>query len=100
MQNDPTLFIDSESDKNTGSENQEYFDSRTVKRKKVAKHRLEDIEAMLYYRIHVLAEIYTKQRTYEGLVEEVSNVGLKLQMEDQVITIPIVEIEDINILKL
>lgn len=34
MMNDPTLFIDSVSDKNQANENQEYFDSRTVKRKK------------------------------------------------------------------
>lgn len=98
--NDPTLFIDSVSDKKEGSENQDFFDSRTVSRKKVAKHRLEDIEAMLYYRIHVLAEIYTKNKTYEGIVQEVSDVGLKLQVENKVILIPMVEIEDINILKL
>lgn len=98
--NDPTLFIDSVSDKKEGSENQDFFDSRTVSRKKVAKHRLEDIEAMLYYRIHVLAEIYTKNKTYEGIVQEVSDVGLKLQVENKVILIPMIEIEDINILKL
>ncbi|MDE7161773.1 MAG: hypothetical protein K2N65_03325, partial [Anaeroplasmataceae bacterium] len=72
MINDPTLFIDSVSDKKEGNENQDFFDSRNVKRKKVAHHRLEDIEAMLYYRIHVLAEIYTKQGTFEGIVEEVN----------------------------
>lgn len=55
---------------------------------------------MLYYRIHVLAEIYTKQGTYEGIVEEVNELGLKLQMENELKVIPIVEIEDINILKL
>lgn len=100
MINDPTLFIDSVSDKSDGNENQEFFDSRTVSRKKVAKHRLEDIEAMLYYRIHVLAEVYTKERVYEGIVQEASELGLKLQMEDKTMMIPIVEIEDINILKL
>lgn len=98
--NDPTLFIDSVSDKKEGSENQDFFDSRTVSRKKVAKHRLEDIEAMLYYRIHVLAEIYTKNKAYEGIVQEVSDLGLKLQVENKVILIPMIEIEDINILKL
>ena len=100
MINDPTLFIDSVSDKRDGNENQDFFDSRNVKRKKIAHHRLEDIEAMLYYRIHVLAEIYTKQGTYEGIVEEVNELGLKLQMENELKVIPIVEIEDINILKL
>lgn len=100
MVNDPTLFIDSVSDKKEGNENQDFFDSRNVKRKKVAHHRLEDIEAMLYYRIHVLAEIYTKHGTYEGIVEEVNELGLKLQMDNELTLIPIVEIEDINILKL
>lgn len=100
MMNDPTLFIDSVSDKKEGSENQDFFDSRNVKRKKVAFHRLEDIEAMLYYRIYVLAEIYTKEATYEGIVEDVSDLGLKLRMENEIKLIPIVEIEDINILKL
>ncbi|MDE5714907.1 MAG: hypothetical protein K2I42_02125 [Anaeroplasmataceae bacterium] len=100
MENEPTLFIDSVSDKKDGSENQDFFDSRTIKRKKVAHHRLEDIEAMLYYRIHVLAEIYTKTAMLEGIVEEVSDLGLKLRMENGTKLIPIVEIEDINILKL
>lgn len=100
MTNDPTLFIDSVSDKKDGIENQDFFDSRNVTRKKVAYHRLEDIQAMLYYRIHVLAEIYTKNGTFEGIVEEVSDSGLKLQMENELKMIPIIEIEDINILKL
>lgn len=100
MVNDPTLFIDSVNDKKDGNENQDFFDSRNVKRKRVAHHRLEDIEAMLYYRIHVLAEIYTKIKTYEGIVEEVNELGLKLQTDSGIINIPIVEIEDINILKL
>lgn len=100
MNNDPTLFIDSVSDKRDGNENQEHFDSRNVTRKKVAHHRLEDIQAMLYYRIHILAEVYTKIATYEGIVEEVNELGLKLQTDNGLQMIPIVEIEDINILKL
>ena len=34
MINDPTLFIDSVSDKRDGNENQDFFDSRNVKRNK------------------------------------------------------------------
>ncbi len=98
--NDPLLFIDSVKEPKEANSNQEFYDSRVKSRKKVAKHRLEDIEAMLYYRIHVLAEIYTKTMTYEGVVKEVSEEGLRLQMENREIRIPIVEIEDINILKL
>lgn len=100
MNNDPTLFINSVSDKKDGNENQEFFDSRFSSKKKIALHRLEDIKAMLYYRIHVLAEIYTKNGVYEGIVEEVSDSGLKLQIENKLLNISIVEIENINILKL
>ena len=100
MQNEPTLFIESVSDKKDGKENQDFFDSRKTSRKKIAYHRLEDIKAMLYYRIHILVEIYTKSNKYEGIVEDVSELGLKLLMDDEIKLIPIVEIEDINILKL
>lgn len=98
--NDPLLFIDSVKDKNEASSNQEYYDSRIKSRKMVAKHRIDDIKAMLYYRIHVLAEIYTKTVTYEGVVKEVTEAGLRLQMENQEIMINLSDIEDINILKL
>lgn len=98
--NKPILFIDSVNEQKDGNENQEVYDSRNNKKKKHAKYRLEDIEAMLYYRIHVLSEVYTKSRTYEGIVEEVSDKGIVLLLEDKKINIPIIEIEDINILKL
>lgn len=100
MNNDPLLFIDSVKDEAKATSNQEFFDSRSTSRKKVARHRLEDIEAMLYYRIHVLAEIHTKDRIIEGIVTKVSEDGLVLQTEDKEIKIPIVDIVDINILKL
>lgn len=100
MNNDPLLFIDSVSDRNENLSNQEIYDSRIKTRKKVAKHRLEDIEAMLYYRIHVLAEVYTKTTHYEGIVKSLNNDGLKLKLENDEILIPIIDIEDINILKL
>lgn len=98
--NDPLLFIDSVADKVECSSNQEYFDSRVSNKKAKARYRLEDIEAMLYYRIHVLAEISTKTKKYEGLVLECNNDGLLLQLDNKKTTIPIHEIESINILKL
>lgn len=98
--NDPLLFIDSVTKHNTVSSNQETFDSRIKTRKHVAKHRIEDIEAMLYYRIHVLAEIYTKTATYEGVVLSVDKTGLRLQKENKIIEILLDDIENINILKL
>lgn len=101
MGNDPLLFIDSVKEHDDlNSSNQEIFDSRIKTRKVVARHRLEDIEAMLYYRINVLAEISTKTRYYEGIVINVSESGLKLKTQDSEILIPIIEIEDINILKI
>lgn len=97
--NGPLLFIDTISD-NVNSSNQEYFDSRIKSKRTKAKYRVEDIEAMLYYRIHVLAEIETKTTRYEGVVLECSDKGIKLQMDEKKMLIPIYEIEDINILKL
>lgn len=98
--NDPLLFIDSVIDKNDCNSNQVEFDSRQNSRKKIAKHRLDDIEAMLYYRIHVLAEIYTKHAKLEGVVKSVDDAGLVLQMANKEVIIPIIDIQDINILKL
>lgn len=97
--NGPLLFIDTISE-NVNSSNQEFFDSRIKSKKAKAKYRVEDIEAMLYYRIHVLAEIETKDKRYEGVVLECSEKGIELQMDEKKILIPIYEIEDINILKL
>lgn len=98
--NDPLLFIDSVTDKRECNSNQVEYDSRQNSRKKVAKHRLDDIEAMLYYRIHVLAEIYTKHQKLEGVVKSVDENGLILQMDNRIESIPIIDIQDINILKL
>lgn len=98
--NEPLLFIDSVQDKNDNTSNQEVYDSRIKTRKNVCKHRLLDIEAMLYYRIHVLAEVYTKDNIYEGVVLEVNEKGLRLQMDSKNILILIDDIENINILKL
>lgn len=98
--NEPLLFIDSVSDKRDCNSNQEEYDSRQNTRKKIAKHRLDDIEAMLYYRIHVLAEIYTKFEHLEGVVKSLDENGLVLQMDNKTRIVPIIDIQDINILKL
>ena len=98
--NNPLLFIQSVSDDNNINSNQEYYDSRIKSRKSVAKHRLEDIEAMLYYRINVLAEIKTKDNIIEGIVLECNEKGLRIQDDDKEVLVPINIIENINILKL
>lgn len=97
--NDPLLFIDSVMDKKDIESNQDFFDSRINKVKKKAKYRLDDIEAMLYYRINVRAEVYTKKERLEGIVIECSELGLTLKMDNTKRVIGISDIESINILK-
>lgn len=99
--NDPTLFVNSVTDKKDSNENQCVFDSRNKPvRKKVARYRLEDINAMLLYKINILCEIRTKQRVLEGVVSYVDDKYLQLIIDNKKINIDIDEIEDINILKL
>ncbi len=98
--NDPLLFIDSVNDKVEATSNQEVFDSRNKTAKDKAKYRLDDIEAMLYYRIRVVAEIYTKANKYEGLVLSCDKNGINLQTDEKNVFISLDEIEFINILKL
>ena len=68
MENEPLLYIQTVNDKKQNSSNQEYFDSRIPNKKKQCKYRLEDIKAMLFYRINVLAEVITKGNIYEVMV--------------------------------
>lgn len=101
MENDPLLFIDSvKKHDDLASSNQTIYDSRIKTRKEVAKHRLEDIKAMLYYRINVLAEIKTFNKLYEGIVTYVSIDGLRFKTATNDLLIPIKDIDDINILKI
>lgn len=99
MENDPLLFIQTVDDKKINTSNQEYFDSRRNTKKMHCKYRLEDIRAMLFYRINILAEITTKNNVYEGVVTDVFSDGLILQIDGENITIPLVDVIEINILK-
>jgi hypothetical protein len=100
MENDPLLFIDSVSDKKDANPNQESYDSRIGTKRNLYKHRLDDINAMLYYRINVLAEVTTRTGIVEGVVIDVKDEGLTLKKDGNEIVIPINSIKDINILKL
>ncbi|MBO5712456.1 MAG: hypothetical protein J6R47_06405 [Acholeplasmatales bacterium] len=100
MENDPLLFIDSVNDRKNTNSNQETYDSRVGIKKTLYKHRLDDIKAMLYYRINVLAEVTTRTGIVEGMVLEVKDEGLTLNNDGNQIVIPISSIKDINILKL
>jgi hypothetical protein len=99
MENDPLLFIQTADDKKNCNSNQEYFDSRVSTKKKQCKYRLEDIKAMLFYRINILAEITTKKEVFEGVVTDVFSDGLVLLINDKNITIPLIDVIEINILR-
>lgn len=62
-------------------------------------YRLDDIKAMLYYKLDILCEIKTKNTLYEGVVKTLDEFKLELLIDYNLISIPLSEIEDINILK-
>lgn len=99
MENDPLLFIATVDDKKSNNSNQEYFDSRLSTKKKQCKYRLEDIKAMLFYRINILAEITTKKEILEGIVVDVFSDGLILLINGKNVTVPLIDVIEINILK-
>lgn len=100
MENDPLLFIDTVNEKKSATSNQTIFDSRLSTKRPIYKHRLDDIRAMLYYRINVLVEVTTRGEVVEGVVQEVKDEGLVLNNDGKEIIVPISSIKDINILKL
>ncbi len=100
MKNDPLMFIDSFKINNENISNQEVFDSRYQKRS-LKKYRLEDIRAMLLYRINVLCEIITKSGKIEGVVKELNEENIKVvNEENKTYLVMLDDILDINILKL
>ena len=99
MGNDQLLFIQTVEDKKANTSNQEYFDSRVSTKKKHCKYRLEDIKAMLFYRINILAEITTKNDVFEGVVVDVFSDGIIMQINNKNVTIPLIDVIEINILK-
>ncbi len=100
MKNDPLMFIDSFKLNNENMSNQEIFDSRYQKRS-LKKYRLEDIKAMMLYRINVLCEIITKKGKIEGFVKELNEENIKVNAEDnKTYLVSLDDILDINILKL
>ncbi len=100
MKNDPLMFIDSFKLNNENVSNQEVFDSRYQKRS-LKKYRLEDIKAMMLYRINVLCEIITKNGKIEGVVKELNEENIKVTDDDnKTYLVSLDDIIDINILKL
>lgn len=88
----PLMFIDSIQEmKET---------NKTFLRKNVSLNRLDDIKAMLYYKMNILVEVKTKNTLTEGVVKSVDEDGLKIDFKGNIINIRLDEIENINILKL
>ncbi len=88
----PLLFID------TVSQMKESKD--ILRANKVYLNRLDDIKAMLYYKIDILIEVKMKNTLIEGVVKSVDESGLKLIVNNQEKTISLNEIDNINILRL
>ena len=94
------MFIDSFKSNNENASNQEIFDSRYQKRS-LKRYRLEDIKAMLLYRINVLCEINTKNGKIEGVVKELNEENIMVNDENnKTHLVSLDDILDINILKL
>lgn len=88
----PLMFIDSIS-KMKETDN-------SINKRSVSLNRLDDIKAMLYYKMNILVEVKTKNTLTEGVVKSVDNDGLKIDSKGNIINIRLDEIENINILKL
>lgn len=99
MNNDPLMFIDSFKTNLENTGNQKDYDSRN-KKKNLKKYRLEDIKAMLLYRINVLCEIRFDDDKIEGIVTKLDEETLTVRIDRSLKEIPISSIKEINILKL
>ncbi len=100
MKNNPLLYIDSINTIKEGKENLETYDSRKVSKKKIAKHRLDDIRAMLLYKINILCIVKTSQVYIEGVVYSIDENYLNIISNSKNVLIALEDIEDINILKI
>ena len=88
----PLMFIDTITQINDSITN--------TKKEKVFLNRLDDIKAMLYYKMDILIEVKTKNTLIEGVVKSVDESGLKLIVGNQEKNINLRDIENINILRL
>ena len=99
--NDPILFINSVSDKKEGTSNQDYYDSREndINKKKLVKHRIDDIKAMSFFNISIYVKVKTKVDNYEGIFNNVDEEYLYLINKNAINKICIDDIEDIVVRK-
>ena len=87
----PLMFIDSVSEIN---------DAKPEVKKNVSLNRLDDIKAMLYYKMDILIELKTKNTLIEGVVKSVDENGLTIDANGQRQLVKLDEIIHINIFKL
>lgn len=86
----PLMYIETVSDIN---------ESKNIVKKKYL-NRVDDIKAMLYYKIDILCEIKTKDTLYEGIVKKLTDDELFLEIDSSMVNINLDAITDINILRL
>lgn len=63
-------------------------------------NRIDDIKAMLYYKMDILIEVKTKNTLIEGVVKSVDEKGLTIEADNKLEVIKLDEIVHINILRL
>lgn len=63
-------------------------------------NRIDDIKAMLYYKMDILIEVKTKNTLIEGVVKSVDENGLTIEADNKLEVIKLDEIVHINILRL
>ena len=83
----PLMFIDSI---------QEINEAKKETQKNVSLNRIDDIKAMLYYKM----EVKTKNTLIEGVVKSVDENGLTIEADNKLEVIKLDEIVHINILRL
>ena len=87
----PLMFIDSI---------QEINDTKKETQRNVSLNRIDDIKAMLYYKMDILIEVKTKNTLIEGVVKSVDEKGLTIEADNKLEVIKLDEIVHINILRL
>ena len=87
----PLMFIDSI---------QEINEAKKETQKNVSPPRIDDIKAMLYYKMDILIEVKTKNTLIEGVVKSVDENGLTIEADNKLEVIKLDEIVHINILRL
>lgn len=79
---------------------QELNESKKEAKRNVSLNRIDDIKAMLYYKMDILIEVKTKNTLIEGVVKSVDESGLSIDSNGNIIIIKLEDIVHINILHL